>query len=59
MHQQFRIVGPIGVGTLKPASLINSKENSIRKISNITGNGTVFLEAAIVNNNAVGKSSVW
>ena len=35
MHQQFRIVGPIGVGTLKPASLINSKENSIRKISNV------------------------
>ena len=52
------MVGPIGVGTLSAASLINSKEISISKISNITGKGTVFLEAAIVNNNSVGKSSV-
>ena len=58
MHQQFRIVGPIGVGTLRPASLINSNEISINKISNITGKGTVFLEAAIVNSNSVGRSSV-
>lgn len=59
MHQQFRIVGPIGVGTLKPASLINSNETSIKSISNIIGNGTVFLAAAIVNKSSVGRSSVW
>ena len=59
MHQQFRIVGPIGVGTLRPASLISSKDISIKRISNITGKGTVFLEAAIVNNSSVGRSSVW
>ena len=59
MLQQFRIVGPIGVGTLKPASLISSKESSISKISKITGKGTEFREAAIVNSNSVGKSSVW
>ena len=58
MRQLFRIVGPIGLGTLKPASRINSKENSIRSISKITGNGTVFLAAAIVNKSSVGKSSV-
>ena len=59
MLQQFRIVGPIGVGTLRPASLINSKDISIKRISKRTGKGTVFLEAAIVNNNSVGRSSVW
>ena len=58
MLQQFRIVGPIGLGTLRPASLINSKENSIKSISKITGKGTVFLAAAIVNKSSVGKSSV-
>jgi hypothetical protein len=51
------IVGPIGDGTLTPASLINSKDISIKSISKITGNGTVSLAASIVNNSSVGKSS--
>lgn len=41
------MVGPIGDGTLKPASLINSKENSIINISKITGKGTVSLAPKI------------
>ena len=52
------MVGPIGEGTLKPASLINSNESSIKNISKIIGKGTVFLEAAIVNKSSVGISSV-
>lgn len=51
MHQQFRIVGPIGDGTLKIASLISSKESSIIKSSKIIGKGTVSLVEAIANNN--------
>ena len=53
------IVGPIGFGILSPASRINSKDNSISITSTITGNGTLFLEPAIVNSNSVGTSSVW
>jgi len=51
------IVCPKGPGTLIPDSLINSNEISIIKISNITGNGTLFLEAIIANKNSVGISS--
>ena len=58
-HQQFRIVGPIGEGTLKPASRISSKENSISKSSKIIGNGTFSLEARIENKSSVGISSWW
>ena len=53
------IVGPIGLGILRPASRINSKEISISKTSITTGNGTLFLEPAIVNRSSVGTSSVW
>ena len=59
MHQQFRIVGPIGEGTLKIASLINSKDNSIIKSSNNIEKGTVSLEEAIANSNSVGSNSSW
>ena len=59
MRRIIPIVGPIGVGTLNPASRINSKVISISKTSNITGNGTAFLAAAIVNSNSVGISSTW
>lgn len=38
------IVGPIGEGTLNPASRISSKEISISKISKIIGNGTFSLD---------------
>lgn len=51
------IVGPIGEGTLKPASRISSNDISIIRISKIIGNGTVWREAAIANNNSVGISS--
>ena len=53
------MVGPIGEGTLKPASRINSKENSISKSSKIMGNGTFSLEAIIENNSSVGINSWW
>lgn len=53
------IVGPIGDGTLKPASLINSKEISITSISNIIGKGTFSLEAKMEKSNSVGISSWW
>ena len=53
------MVGPIGEGTLKPASRINSKENSISKSSKIIGNGTFSLEAIIENNSSVGINSWW
>ena len=59
MHQQFRIVGPIGEGTLKIASLISSNESSIIKSSKIIGKGTVSLEEAIANSNSVGSNSSW
>ena len=51
------IVGPIGEGTLSPASRINSKDISIIKISTITGKGTFSREAKIENNNSVGRIS--
>ena len=51
------IVGPIGDGTLIPASRINSNETSINKISNIVGNGTVSRAASMVKSNSVGNSS--
>ena len=59
MHQQFRIVGPIGEGTLRPASRINSKDISIIKISTIIGNGTLALEASIEYSKLVGSISWW
>ena len=51
------IVGPIGEGTLRPASLISSKDISITNNSNITGKGTFSLDANIENSNSVGNSS--
>ncbi len=48
------IVGPIGEGTLRLASLMNSKDISITRSSNTIGNGIDSLEAAIANNNSVG-----
>ena len=51
------IVDPSGVGTLSPASLINSNDISIRRISNITGNGIDSLELEIANSNSDGISS--
>lgn len=59
MRRIIPIVGPIGVGILKPASRINSKDISISSISKIIGKGTVFLAAAIVNKSSVGSSSTW
>ena len=53
------IVVPRGVGTLKPASRMSSKDTSISKISTTVGNGTDSLDAAIVNNNSVGIRSWW
>ena len=53
------IVGPIGEGTLKPASRISSNAISIKSISKIVGNGTVSRAASIVNNNSVGNNSWW
>ena len=50
-------VGPIAVGTRKLASRISSKENSIRIISKIIGNGTVSLDATIAKSNSVGNNS--
>lgn len=47
-------VGPIGEGTLSPASRISSKENSIINISKIIGNGTDCLEATIAKRSSVG-----
>ena len=52
-------VGPIGDGTLSPASLIISNEISIIKISKIIGNGTLCLEDKIEYNNSVGIISLW
>ena len=52
-------VGPIGEGTLKPASLIISNEISIVKISKIIGNGTLCLDDNIEYNNSVGIISRW
>lgn len=51
------IVVPIGEGTRKPASLINSKEISKIKISKITGKGTFSLDAKIENSKSVGNTS--
>ena len=51
------MVGPIGEGTLKPASRINSKEISIIKISTIIGKGTLALEAKIEYSKLVGSIS--
>lgn len=42
---------------LRPASLINSKDISIRIISNITGNGIASLELEIAKSNSEGISS--
>ena len=53
------IVGPIGEGTLRPASRISSKEISITKISKIIGKGTFSREAKIENSNSVGSNSWW
>ena len=51
------IVGPIGEGTLKPASRINSKEISISSISAIIGKGTLALDAKIEYKRLVGSIS--
>ena len=51
------MVGPIGLGTLKPASRISSKDNSIIIISKIIENGTDAREATMANNNSVGINS--
>lgn len=51
------MVCPSGPGTLTPDSLINSSAISSVKISNIIGNGTLFLDATIANKNSVGISS--
>ena len=51
------IVEPIGDGTLRLASRINSNETSIIKISNIIGNGIASLEFAIANKSSDGMSS--
>ena len=51
------MVGPIGDGTLKEASLISSKENSITSISKSIGNGTNSLDEIIAYNSSVGISS--
>ena len=53
------IVGPTGEGTLKPASLINSKDISIINNSNIIGNGTFSRDAKIEYNSSVGRISWW
>ena len=52
-------VGPIGDGTLSPASLIISNEISINKSSNMIGNGTLCLLAKIEKSNSVGSISWW
>ena len=57
MHQQYRIVEPMAVGTRKTASRINSKDSSISKISKMIGKGTFSLEANIVKSKLVGKIS--
>ena len=51
-------VEPRGEGTLRPASLINSKESSIIRISTKIGKGTFTRDATIEYNNSVGKSSL-
>jgi hypothetical protein len=51
------MVEPIAEGTLKTASRINSKENSINSISTIIGKGTFSLEAKIENIRPVGSIS--
>lgn len=53
------IVGPIGEGTLRPASRMSSKEISISNSSNIIGKGTFCLDATIENSSSVGISSWW
>ena len=53
------MVGPIGEGTLRPASRISSKDISISNSSNIIGNGTFCLDATIENKSSVGISSWW
>ena len=53
------IVEPIGEGTLKPASLISSKENSISKSSKSIGKGTFSLADNIEKSSSVGKISWW
>ena len=57
-HRIIPIVGPIGVGILRPASRISSNEISIINISTMIGNGTEFLAEAIVNSNSVGINSI-
>ena len=51
------IVEPIGEGTLRLASRINSNDTSIISISNITGNGIDFLIDEIAKTRSVGKRS--
>lgn len=51
------MVGPIGDGTLKPASLISSNDTSMIIISNITGNGTISLVLNMEYNSSVGSIS--
>ena len=53
------MVCPKGAGTLIPDSLISSNETSIIKISKITGNGTLALDATIANKSSVGINSWW
>ena len=59
MHRTIPTVGPRGEGTLKPASLIISKESSISAISIIEMNGTFSLEATIEKSSSVGINSLW
>lgn len=51
------MVGPIGVGTLRLASLISSKETSIIIISKIIENGTEDLDETIAKSSSVGINS--
>ena len=59
MLRTIPIVCPIGAGTLIPDSLISSRDISISRISNITGNGTLLLDATIANSSSVGINSWW
>ena len=51
------IVGPIGEGTLRPASRISSKEISRTNNSKIIGKGTLAREAKIEKSSSVGNIS--
>jgi len=48
------MVGPIGLGTRKPASLMSSKASSIMRISTMDGKGTFSLVPAMAINKSGG-----